>query len=181
MLACALASICLLTPSTGAFAVPILQGPASAATGISGLDIAGTVYDVTFSNFGSFNARGENPPTFLGDQTGAQAAESAIAAFLTSEVVTGITNLGTGAPVWLLVIPYELDATNFLAEAVRSDPPYNGTWTTTTGTGGSRASNFGNVSWVSFTAQAPEPTTLLLVCAGLSGIGFFGRRAAAQV
>ena len=80
---------CLCIP-TGALAAPVLQGPTNAATGIHGLEILGMTYNVEFSNAGSFDMEGENPPTFL-DQDNAITAATAITNFLNG-TATGITD-----------------------------------------------------------------------------------------
>ena len=169
----ALAGLVFLTIPVTTYAVPILLGPTSAATGISGLDIGGVVYDVTFSNYGSFDARGENTPTFLNNQIGAQAAEEAIASFLSVRAF-GITNLADGGTDFIY-IPYLLDVTTFKTEAASTHSLSSGIWANSTGSNGPRTSNYGNVSWASFSVSVPPatvntPPTVAIFALGLMGL-----------
>jgi len=70
----------------------MLQGTTTDATGIDGLTVGTTVYDVTFVQ-GSYNTvYASTPPTFLGDPTTALSATNALSSALTSFGVTALSN-----------------------------------------------------------------------------------------
>lgn len=159
-------------------ASPALQGPASAATGISGLSINGSVYDVVFSNFASYNTvfGSAGDPTFLNDQTGAVGALDAIASFLNSESVTGITNLtGFGGAIYVDV-PYGVDSLEVTKRSIfrTTSAPWALDPSVYTGFKDD-VETF--ISYATFAASsapepAPIPGTLALVGIGLAGLGY---------
>ncbi len=157
------------------WAVPTLQGPTTAATGINDLVIGAVTYDVTFSNFGSFNALGENPPTFLGDQAGAHVAEIAIASFLQG-LASGITDL---LPISeesnFILIPYSLDTTHLMAEAPKLIKGSVAVWVVPTGQLTiNRTNAFTNLSWASFTPTVPVPEPSIIALLGIVLVGLVG-------
>ncbi|MEM8495611.1 MAG: hypothetical protein AAF663_09525 [Planctomycetota bacterium] len=63
----------------------VLRGTPEKATGIDRLDINGTLYNLTFTNFGRFNDRAQQHPEFLYGPDGATAARNALVDFLNQE------------------------------------------------------------------------------------------------
>ncbi len=154
----------------------ILTGPTDAATGVRNLDIGGTFYNVTFNNYGSYNARvGTETPTFLDDQPGAVAARDAIRTVLNDNNVTGITNLTSNDPSSFqrfVMVPWALTDTGVTTHLTTSLG--DGNWDTPNTANYSRTTNYGNVSWATFVVAVPEPSALLL--AGLALVGLCTRR-----
>ena len=115
--AASIVALFLVCISRSAFAVPILQGPTDGATGITGLEISGAIYNVFFSedetSYEDFY--GGNTPTFLGDATDLSAptaAAASIRAFLSANSVTGLAGFETVTPgfeIYVLHIPAFID------------------------------------------------------------------------
>lgn len=158
-----------------ASAVPIVNYSSGVATGISGLNVGGSDYDVSFV-FGAYNAVfGTTTPTFLGDSAGADAAANAMMAVLNAEVPS--PTIGSGSRLGVLWTVYSATATNFLATQVGYQPSpwqrfgdFFGNVTTD-----HTANNWG---FAKFTAVAavPEPATLALMALGIAGLGVMRRR-----
>ena len=158
-------------------AVPMLEGPPTAATGITGLEVSGMEYDVSFSVASSYDDLfGSSTPTFLGDETGAEAVRDAILDVLITNAVTGITNLPTDL-VNNLFVPWALASDTVQTKWVAQQTIGADDWTSGATSNVDRATQFTNVSWARFTpVQVPEPATLALLSLGLAGLGFMRRR-----
>jgi hypothetical protein len=74
------------------------------ATGITGLDVLGTLFDVTFSQRSYNDLFTVTPPYFLGDRGGASAAATAMTDVLKLPVI-GYPNPSSAADIY---VPYEL-------------------------------------------------------------------------
>ena len=83
----------LFVASFSAFALPFVQGPLDAATGILGLDIGGISYDVTFQNARYLEVYQSSTPTFLNDSASSMAAAIAIADVFTNNGVSGVLDI----------------------------------------------------------------------------------------
>lgn len=159
-------------------ASPVLQGPTGAATGISGLSINGSVYNVVFSNFASYNTvfGSAGDPTFLNDQTGAIDALNAIASFLNSESVTGITNLSGFAGAIYVDVPYGVDLLEVTKRSIfrTSSAPWALDPSVYTGskTDVETFISYATFATLSIPEPAPIPSTLALVGIGLAGLGY---------
>jgi hypothetical protein len=70
-----------------------LVGTTSAATGIDGLIVDGVTYNVTFVHDTYNKVYASTPPTFLGNQQGANVAAIALAAALNDLLVTGLIDI----------------------------------------------------------------------------------------
>lgn len=183
----AILSLCLAAMPGLALAVPILQGPTDAATGIAGLEIDGTTYDVTFSTGDiSYDAFfGGDTPTFLGtaaDMTASQNAAIIVAAFLEASGVTSVTNmdiLNPGDEFRVLFVPAFITVMTGPDLVTAANVVYNGTSWANSGFGrtGSGPINPSSVAWVRFTPIAvPEPGTLVLFSMGIAGAALLARR-----
>lgn len=164
----------VLFAGSQANAVPIVNYSGGVATGISGLTVGSSLYNVDFV-FGSYNAVfGATSPTFLGDFAGADAAANAMMATLNAELVP--PTIGNGSRLGVLWTVYSVSATNFLATQVGYQPP---PW--------QRFGNFNGVNTVDHTSSnwgfatfttVPEPATLALMGLGFAGLGVMRRRRA---
>jgi len=96
----------------------MLQGTTTDATGIDGLTVGTTVYDVTFVE-GSYNTvYASTPPTFLGAAATALSATNALASALSSLDVSALPGGAT-----IALVPYASSpGVNLAAEAVEVAP-----------------------------------------------------------
>jgi hypothetical protein len=154
-----------------------LVGTTSDATGVDGLVVDGTTYDVTFVNGSYNNVYSSTPPTFLGEASTAVDAANALAAALTANAVTEVSGLSTLPPDVFVVIPVFNNGGNFsftLAEEITS-----GAWTPSNSVGSgslsdTQANDDGDLTI--FVATTPIPTTLALFAGGLGLIGLIAIR-----
>jgi hypothetical protein len=189
-------ALAALVASGGAGATTI-TGSASNVTGISGLVVDGTAYDVSFSTT-SYNTTFPGPPnpTFLGNSSAALDANSALQALFNGVGVTGLAGQACGSIAeCFLAVPYQSNTTNVTADFIYSMSPIL-TWTasSTVSTGGTidpnqalglDASNGHFYALAVFSpapGSVPEPGALALMLAGIGALGFFAtqRRAAAR-
>jgi hypothetical protein len=156
--------------STAAYAAPILEGTTTDPTGIDGVVVDSTTYDVTFSTttLNSFSF----PSTISSD------ADLALASALSTLSVTG---LGNASPSLL----YQIDVDNslHLFEGPACGAPPVGCWVANpydeySGLGLVQSGEV-YLEAADFTVAptgVPEPFTLSLFGAGLLGMGFIYRR-----
>lgn len=158
-------------------ASPILQGSPTAATGITGLDVSGTEYDVSFSVAGTYNDEfGSSTPAFFGNETGAEAARDAIRDVLIANTVTGIGGLPTDL-VHSLRVPWDLTTNEVATKWIAQSTTGESDWFSGATDNYPRSRLATNASWARFTpAQVPEPVTLALMGLGLAAIGYQRRK-----
>jgi hypothetical protein len=151
-----------------------LVGTTSNPTGIDGLNVDGTTYDVTFVN-GSYNSvYGSATPSFFGNATGAADAAQAIK--------TGLDDLNV-QPVALteILVPVAI-----LNDGTISDSVVifccGISIVTTTDTSGVDAPFGPSIDYTSFVAvtAVPEPATWAMLILGFAGIGFMAYRRRAK-
>lgn len=178
--------IVFFVASFTANAVPIVQGPLSAVSGITGLDVDGTLYDVTFVNDSYNNVFSSSTPTFFGDGASAQAAAIAMVNVFNSLSVTGILDLTdiNGSPIYIDIPTAE--SVGFY-DTWSAFLPSGATWDSGF-TAGVLGGDFSQIStaFATFTlasgsgnggsTQVSEPATLALMSLGLFGLGFMRKR-----
>jgi hypothetical protein len=163
--------VCLSLPAT-TYAVPILQGQPTAATGITGLTIGGVVYDVVFSESGAYEDQGPAAATFMDDSAGAEEAVMALNEFLNGRV-DGILGAGWGDQHVIIAIAYKdfgdvVEAVSTLYQwkvwATREYPhtPF-------------KSEVYPDTSWASFTSvplqvDVSAPPTLAIIALSLLGL-----------
>jgi hypothetical protein len=185
----ALLVFALLGVSANAMAAPTLVGTTTDPTGINGLVVDGTTYNVTLST-----TMFDSPFTY--GSAASIAAATDLAAALTSLGVTelaGITPMGPGADGGGLVLAVDnaFGSSDFAGCGAIGPPTCSiPTWGYAFGplpppfpTGPIRDQTGDIVGWygiANFTvASVPEPTTLTLFGLGLAGLGFARRRKSA--
>jgi hypothetical protein len=156
-----------------------LVGTTSDATGIDGLVVDGVTYDVTFVHASYDTVYASTPPTFIGNQSGAFDAASALATALNALGVQYLAGLST--PLEWATVPYELltgvtayacfDPSNSFCFGTPWVPEIYGE-----GTGGN-SFTFYYIDYTVFTSSAtPLPAALPLFATGLGGLGLLGWR-----
>lgn len=150
----------------------INDGRKQCATGISDLEVMGTIFDVSFSQLSAGELFASSDPYFTGNPTGALAAMYAITLVLDRSVI-GSPRRNSSR----MMIPFFFDT------IVRARLGYQATSTTWKISGSlltfmtsdpSRSSPNHFDSYVTFTereALVPVPATLVLMCMGLVGLG----------
>lgn len=91
-----LAVAALAAVAAHAGAIQTLSGTTTTPTGVNGLLVDGTLYNVAFSS-GNYLSSYSSPATFLGNQAGANDATVALAAALNSLGVVGLDGLNCAA------------------------------------------------------------------------------------
>ena len=154
-----------------------LDGTTSAATGIGGLVVDGTTYDVTFT-YNTYNSVYSSSPTFLGNSSGASDAATALSLALTSLGVTAFP--GTIREDQAVLVPdANVSGVNSGWEAYCTDSACTTpTWATDTYGGNDDSAIFDYVVFASFspTSSTPLPAALPLFASGLGALGLFGWR-----
>jgi hypothetical protein len=79
---------------------------ASCATGVTGVDILGTMYDVIFSQASFYDLFASVDPAFLGDVDGADAALGVLATALNSAGISGLIGDPTSKDPSYLIVPF---------------------------------------------------------------------------
>jgi PEP-CTERM motif-containing protein len=154
-----------------ACATVILIGTTSNPTGLDGLVIDGTTYDVAFiGGIGtSYNtAYPSTPPTFLGNTSRALDAATAIAAsFNALAVSTPQTEI--------YYVPATTVTSNF---TTGTEAEFISTWTTQFAGSFDDESNVVNFNFAVFTTASavPEPSTWAMMILGFLGLGFMAYR-----
>jgi hypothetical protein len=148
-----------------------LVGTTSDPTGINGLVVDGTTYNVTFVNGSYTSVYSGAAPTFLGNQTGAYDATVAIGTALNLFLVVPTP------PLAYILVPYEdpYIATGFDASIYTQ---FNSVWTNDPGNISSQPDSYtsGAEDFAVFTAAVPEPSTWAMMILGFAGIGFMAYR-----
>jgi hypothetical protein len=154
-----------------ASATPILLGTTTDATGIQGLVVDGTSYNVTFISATYNQVYGSSTPTFENNLNGATDAMTALTAALQSLQVTVLT--GNSPGVQSAVIAYGPEADDqFLAQqsVFGIDGSY---WSNLDETEINADSTYTHNDIAVF---VPEPDALSLFGAGLAGLGMLRRK-----
>jgi hypothetical protein len=144
-----------------------LLGTTSNPTGIDGLVVDGTTYDVTFVN-GSYNVvYTSSAPTFLGNDAGAADAAGAI-----SSALNGF-GVGPGELEYIDVPAEEGGGTNLGSAAHINGSTWSSQFFALTDT-----AQDGFIDYTSFVAVAsvPETTTWAMMLLGFAGLGFMAYR-----
>jgi hypothetical protein len=170
-----------------AHAIPIVttsvcvnDGGQQCATGITGLDIGGDIFDVSFSQLSYDDLYASSDPYFLNDMSGALAAHLAVISAMNDASIYNAIGIADQGDAWIYT-PYLNDPEVFGYQA------YTGTLNTIWGDSGffSIATDFGLAQlapagyyvYASYSPESdmPTPTTLALFGFGLAGLGI-GRR-----
>jgi hypothetical protein len=178
------ASTLALATAFSALTAPIaaraatLVGTSSFPTGVDGLVVDGTTYNVTFTPGTYTNVFSVTAPTFLNNSTGASDAAVDLAAALNSLA---------GAPPsseFAEFIPYTApdNLGDFLASFVTGTGSH--TYAAANGANESDASNFTSLpptfetglAVFAAVAAVPEPSTWAMMILGFAGIGFMAYR-----
>jgi PEP-CTERM motif len=149
-----------------------LVGTTSFPTGVDGLVVDGTTYNVTFTQ-GTYNTvYATTPPTFLNNTTGGSDAGADLAAALNSLA-------GNFPGIFLEIIPVTLLPGFFYSDIVQAGPPYSSFYPD----GFTTADEFTNSppsdeeGFAVFTiAAVPEPSTWAMMILGFLGLGVMAYR-----
>jgi len=180
----AVVSLLVLLGMTGtALASPMVLGTATDPTGIDGLVVDGTTYNVTFGN-GSYNSEFPSGSTFLNNVSGASDAANAISNAFNTSGVTGINGgVCSQLTVCAVVIPdYELpyvvsgpavvwvsNSNDFVAGGFSTGPNQ---------TVGLNFAPAWDWTWAAFSPAntVPEPSAIALFAFGLAALAIARRR-----
>ena len=158
------------------------------ATGISGLAVNGSIYDVKFVVNGSYNTvYAANPSPFIGDVSGATAATAAIRSSLESAGVDGVLSYASNYDYFF--VPTSVSSLVGIVYGGLFEPRSRSLWfnslscSPTAGACLSQTINYitqlpvASYNWSVFTAASvPAPATLGLLVLGLLGFGFNNRK-----
>jgi len=176
----ALSAVTMASASMGAQAATLV-GPASFPTGVDGLVVDGTTYNVTFTQGSYDTIYATTPPTFLGNLSGGSDAGAALASALNMLDPSAAIDLAE----FDVVVP---DAENTGLDAGFQVVNFNGTFGSfpvETLTSSPTVSNQGqqelNGYAVFQVAPVPEPSTWAMLLIGFAGIGFATRRCRVRV
>lgn len=162
-----------------------LDATKTCATGISGLDVNGSIYDVQFVVNGSYNTvYATTPSPFIGDISGATAATVAMRQSLEAAGVDGVLSYSLQADFFLVPTAVSSTAVGFIygfLQLPRTNPLWADSFACQPETGDcfTRAVDLSSelptasYNWAVFSdAAVPAPATLGLLAVGLMGFGF---------
>ena len=174
------AGFALSLASLTAIAVPVLQqGPGGEATGINGLVIGGSTYNVAFSEGDLAYSQVYGTPEFMGDPTGGEAARDAIIAALDSFGVTSVTDLVLNGGFFRVNVPVDISGGQAGDSVWSYAAIYDSSgWVPSLGMQSQAVdSAYQSVGWATF-EQVPVPAPMALMGLGLIGVRLFKRRKA---
>jgi len=170
-----------LLPTASSHAMSLV-GPPTAAAGIDGLLVDGITYDVSFVHDSYANVYASTPPTFLGNNLGANDASAALVTALNGFQVTSLVGLSSpGWTNWNLIVPSYPPPAVFGSVACATYPTNTsctpvGDWGYSSFLVGDPSTVFDNADFAVFTAETPLPAALPLFAGGLGAFGLFGWR-----
>jgi hypothetical protein len=104
--------VCVSGFAQTSFALPIVQKAAcinnnedECATGVTGVDVLGTLYDVIFSQLSYDSLFAIDAPTFFGDESGANAAIAALVPALNVAGISGVLGDPISTSVSAMLVP----------------------------------------------------------------------------
>jgi hypothetical protein len=156
-------------------------GSLSDATGLDGLVVDGVTYNVTFDNGAYTTVYATTPPTFSGDEHGADDAATALALALNALQVTGINGLSLSSIPYILT-PFSIDSFGTVESATDDgapEPPPYLPWNTLSPSftnESTSVSNLGADYTIFSAATTPLPAALPLFATGLGALGLLGWR-----
>jgi len=159
---------------TGSSYGATLEGTIFDATGIDGLVVGTVTYNVAFKHDAYNSVYATTPPTFLGDETGAQAAATALASALVSLQVRYLTGLDQTLGQNALV-PYNPPLNASAAQCTPATNCAMNIWSAVASPAFDPSVTYADVDFTVFT-QTPLPAALPLFASGLGALGLLGWR-----
>jgi hypothetical protein len=150
-----------------------LEGTIFDATGIDGLVVGTVTYNVAFKNGAYSSIYAATPPTFIGDESGAQAAAAALASALSDLQVRYLTGLVQTGAQNALVPSSPLEASG--AQCTSQSNCGMNIWSAVASLSFDPSTTYGDADFTVFLAT-PVPAALPLFATGLAGLGLLGWR-----